>query len=49
MSAVVSDAYDPWHSDFTAMNESYLAELLHAMFGVKPHPVFCKSICSDFE
>jgi len=39
MSVVVSDAYDHWHSDFTAVNETYLAKLLHAVFWVKQYRV----------
>jgi hypothetical protein len=40
MSAVVSDAYVPWHSGFTTVNESYLATLLHAVFWAKPYHVY---------
>jgi hypothetical protein len=37
MSTVASDACDPWHSDFTAVNESYLAKLLYVVFWVQPY------------
>lgn len=37
MSTVASGVRVPWHSDFTAVNKSYLAELVHVVFWAQPY------------